>query len=704
MKRFNRAFSGAQRDARTMISRHMLARVRSIALILVAVMGLIWLIQGTGFFDRGDASLRSLYYDVQGTYAIESRVVFVAMDEHTGEAWGPVPWEWQRYYDLLGAIWAAKPQAIALLEPGPRVLPNTPPQFDAELAQAIASGRILLPSAQAGLAQPSLFLDRMRGVESVWLGPAKPQSDVGSTPTERLQDLPDKPTITRQLIRNTGLSLPSDSQSGSGYELWVHYLGGPDSLPTLSAHRVARGEIPPQTFADRIVIIGMRGEQFASRVPTPIGPLSPAEVHAYAVRGLAHDAVWTPMPTWAWIMLTASLALMCLVVLPFLGTRRAVLMLLVFAVALLAADYALFAMGLMRLGATAPLVTLGVAATAAWVHERRQILRELESLSRWSARYLTLEHAGRHEREAFDELWEQFARTSRTFTQFESTLLGELQDSRWHIHFERSLGISPDQVQEMRRDIRREPYKSAYLMHRPMWSEHFIDDELSQKTLLVPLTSFNRILGLWVINYRKGVEVPRSTLQMIEHLAEQLALTIERRRIRRLFDVRGKEREGVMLRPILETRTSVQFFAHEQSSLTQTFESLPVGILVATMWGETEYVNAAMRRFFTTLSVDGVEQRSLPDLITALTDATEQEVHDTVVRLFSGSPFVELACHSDITASYQVILSSLSAAPLMAEGDASVSPTTALSHLVLTVTRRADAADTDVRQSAVSGG
>ena len=33
----------------------------------------------------------------------------------------------------------------------------------------------------------------------------------------------------------------------------------------------------------------MRGERFAPLVPTPIGPMSPAEVHAYAIRGLAQD-------------------------------------------------------------------------------------------------------------------------------------------------------------------------------------------------------------------------------------------------------------------------------------------------------------------------------------------------------------------------------------------------------------------------------
>ncbi len=238
--------------------------------------------------------------------------------------------------------------------------------------------------------------------------------------------------------------------------------------------------------------------------------------------------------------------------------------------------------------------------------------------------------------------------------------------------------------------------------------------ELEQKSLLVPLSSFNRVLGLWVINFRKGVEVPNSALRMIELLAEQLALTMERHRIRQLREVRDAVRESLLLRPIQETRSSMQFFAHEQTNLARMFESLPIGVLVATLWGEIEYINSAMRRFLSSLHVDSTKQNSLPDLLSALTDASETEVHDTVMRLFSGSPFVELSCHAngDLDSSYQVTLSSLSDAPLLAgaegapaseRGGEDGGDLSALSHLVLTVTRRASTSSQTLRKSAMSG-
>lgn len=695
MKRYVRAFSGVGQTARTPISRPVLARARQVALALTGVLIAISLVDRAGLFDAGDSYLRSLYYAMRGTQTVSERVVFVAMDEHTGDAWGPPPWTWDRYGEMMETILDARPRVIAVLEPGPRVLPSSAPRFAPAVTSAIAEGRVVLPPVASGLGQPRLALDTGLHVEAVDLSRTRDRNRL---------------TATALTIRAAGLPVPQDET------LWVHYLGGPSSLPTVPAHRIATGEIPANTFEDRIVIVGLRGEGFAPLVPTPIGPMSPAEVHAYAVRALAHDAVWAPMPSWARWLLAGSLGLICMLLLPLSSLRLSIAFLLGVGAAILVADYALFALGLVRLGASVPLGAAGLAAVAAWLSERHRVLRELEALSRWSAQRLALGTGQELDGEAFAHIWERFARTTRTFTQLESTLLGELAEGHWHLQFDLSFGVAADRIHELRRDVRREPYKDAIMMHRPVWSDHFMHAELEQKTLLVPLTSFNRVLGVWVLNYRKGVEVSSSALHMIELLAEQLSHTLERRRVRKLRSVRGAVRESLLLRPLQEMRTSMQFFTNEQSNLSRMFESLPVGVLVATLWGEVEYINAAMRSFLTSLHVDSAKQHSLPELLSALTDASEAEVHETVMRLFSGSAFVELSCHphADIEPAYQVTLSSLSGAPLVADADAAGEGAdagqdagdklSALSHLVLTVTRRAPASSQAVRKSAMSGG
>lgn len=723
MNRYVRAFSGVSQAARTPISRPVLARARHVMFVLAAVLALIWLMGRAGLLDIGDRYLRSLYYALSETDTVSDEVVFVAMDEHTGAAWGPPPWSWQRYEDMLAAIIEAQPRAVALLEPGPRVAPGEPPNFGPLVANAIGAGRIVLPPPNAGLGQPSLVLDEAHGIEAVELG---------------LADDSLRPGVTRMLIRAATLPMPP------GDTLWVHYLGGPRSLPTVPAHRIATGEIPGNTFEDRIVVIGLRGERFAPQVPTPVGALSPAEVHAHAIRGLARDSVWLPLPTWARWLLSASLGLFSLLLVPRLGLRRSMGLVGAVMLLLVVLDYTMFALGLLRVGATAPMLVVGFAAGASWLGERRMVLVELELMSRWSARRLALENTDQ-ERAGFVERWDRFAHTSRTFAKFESTLLGELSENNWHLDFALALGVEPERIQEMRRDVRREPYKSAIMMHRPIWSDRFMDTELQQKSLLVPLSSFNRVLGLWVVNFRKGVEVPNDTLDMLKLFAEQLALSMERQRIQRLRHERAAVRESLLLRPLQEVRNTLQFLAHEQSSMSKTFESLPVGILVATLWGEVSYINATMRHFLGALHVDNAKATSLPDLLAAVTGSSDEEIQATVSRLFAGRPYVELNCKTDsaLGSSFQLTLSALSETPLLTELDAapeaaiedpgsadaaqgkaadeqpapSAAPrgdAAALSHVVLTVTRRARAdatrsdadADADnhaVRHSAISG-
>ncbi|HWN70482.1 MAG TPA: CHASE2 domain-containing protein, partial [Haliangium sp.] len=124
------------------------------ALVLAGVMLVMSFVYWVGFGTVGNSHLRSLYYAIRGSHAVSESVVFVAMDEHTGDAWGPPPWSWQRYEDMLAAILAANPRVVAVLEPGPRVLPAAEPHFHPPLAQAIANGRLILPPMAPGLGQP----------------------------------------------------------------------------------------------------------------------------------------------------------------------------------------------------------------------------------------------------------------------------------------------------------------------------------------------------------------------------------------------------------------------------------------------------------------------------------------------------------------------------------------------------------------------
>lgn len=683
MSRTTRGSSGAGQVLRTPIKRLIIAQVRRLGIKMLGLSALLCAIDLSGFIDHGNGHLRYLYYQMRGSQALDERVVLVAMDERTGDAWGAPPWSWQRYEQLLATVLAAEPTAVGILEPGPRVLPPEQPHFAADIEQALASGRLSMPPSAVGLGQPRLDMTHTQhGIEAVSLAEAG-----------------DQDSVTRRLARAAGLPVPASDR------LWVHYLGGPDSLPTVPAHRVASGEIPGDTFRGRIVVIGLRGEAFAPLVPTPIGPMSPAEVHAYAMRGLAHDAVWQVAPLWLRILLQACLALTCLLLLPRLRTRRAALLLAGLALAALAADCALFATGTMLLGATGPVAAIGMAAALSWLAERSRAHQEIVALSRWTAKQLAFSSSASNAGATDSgEVWDRFASAASAYLRFESTLLGELPEGLWHLRFEQSLGVSADQIAELRRDIRREPYKTAYVSHRPRWSENFMQSELGQRSLLVPLTSFKRILGLWVVNFSKDTRVERSTLRLIEMLAEQISSTMERQRIRKIFSVHSAGREGLLVQPIQEMRSTLQAFSQEQSKLSKLFDSMPVGVLVATLWGHIEYANEPMRRFLGTLEADDVQQRDLPGLIALLTDATATQVQDTVMDLVGGKTSITLSCSASVDSAYQVTLSPLSQAALFDEGEETADGKGVLSHFVLTVTRQVSEEDQRMSQSAHARG
>lgn len=133
-------------------------------------------------------------------------------------------------------------------------------------------------------------------------------------------------------------------------------------LPTVSARRVLAGGIPASVFHDRVVVIG-RDDAEVATIATPLGPMSQAQVEAHALLGVLDGARWLAAPRW---LRLAALALWALGVARLLRARAPVELLSLMASAgfvALVFDAALFAAGVMRLGAAAPIVV--VVATGA---------------------------------------------------------------------------------------------------------------------------------------------------------------------------------------------------------------------------------------------------------------------------------------------------------------------------------------------------
>ena len=594
-------------------------RLRPAAFVVAAVLTLVWASGAIGLGDAVDATARRVFYDLRGPRPSSPSVIFIAIDQDTAREWGAAPWPWERYEELVGHVLAGDPRLIAILEPGPRVLPETE-AAPASLAAAVADGRLLMPPPTPGFGQPEVALDTRGVVEAIELG--SPSAIAG-------------PTITAEVVRRTG-------HRPTAGRLAVNYIGPPDALPTLPAHHVARGEIPASTFTGRVVVIGLRGERFTASVPTPVGPMSPAEVHAHALHGLVERVTWRRPPA----AVELALVLLCAAA-SVIGLRRArspvrATVLLAGAGLLVAAvAYLLFTRWSIALGLGAPLAALSFGALGGLLLERHDAQRDVAELRRTVARRI-----GAGSRDAdLAAPHDRFVDALRSYFDLESCVWAELPAGRWHLNLVGWWGASPDQVHEMRRDVRRDPWRLPYSSHRPEWANRsFLKDELGTRSLVVPLVTFGRLHGFWILNVQKDRVVTEAQIRLLGAITNQLALERERRL------VRPEDADDALGSTLVDALHAVH---NESLRLGQihdrhlaVLDHLPVGVLVATLWGHVEYGNVAMRRFLSAAGLDAPEDLGLADLLLRLTGVEAAAVRDVVREVVGGGAAVRLAART----------------------------------------------------------
>ncbi len=650
-------------------------RARLALLCTGVALAAVLLADATGVVGALDANLRRIYYGIRGARDRDARVILVAIDEHTVDAWGPPPWGWDRYQTLIDRIEAGRPRLVALLEPGPRVLPDAPVPGNLR-ARAATGGNLVLPPVDPGFGQPQLVTSTHGVVEAVSLGSDRTLAG---------------PSITRQVIERAGLPLPA------GDTLAVNFAGPPDALPTLPAHRVASGEVPARTFHNRIVVIGLRGERFAPVVPTPVGPMSPVEVHAHALLGLATGAAWHPLPGWGLALAGALLALVFALALPRLGTRQAMAILTAEAALIVIVDYLLFAHAGVRAGAAAPLLGLGAGATTVWMIERRRAQLELAQLSRWLTGRLSRDAFGHTGHESDEEMWRRFATSARIYVDFDSAIIAPLPERAWHVQLNAFVGTRAEEINEPRRDVRRTPYKDAYLLHRPMWAKRQFMKDPELKSLIAPLVAFDRLLGIWVVNFPGERDVSDDELDRVRMLADQIAVAAARRLLSRAAQINrvdGAGRgTGYLVDRIDEMRRCALALVHEQAGLADLFAELPVGVLVATLWGEVQFVNEAMHRFLLAAELDEPRHLGLPAILSRLTRTDEAAVRATLREVVGARTSIRaegrLPSSLGPATRFDMVLSRLGRGELETPGG--TAPVASLSHFVLTISERPEA-------------
>jgi len=252
------------------------------------------------FFEIAELKALDAQFTIRGPKTPASPIVVVTIDEDDFDGLN-LAWPWPRavhakFLDLVGR---GNPAAIGL-----DILFTEPslhgPSDDVALGAAVdrLRDRIVLAAALTTVGDASFVkqalnppIPEIRGKAA--FGSADYDSDVDAFVRRATlrRDFQDRDwlgfdMLIYRLAENAGLTR---APAPSGHELLVNYRGGPGTFPMVAYHRVLTGEVPPDVFAGKIVLVGATTPTLHDIFPTPFASQSGmpgVEIHAHTLETL----------------------------------------------------------------------------------------------------------------------------------------------------------------------------------------------------------------------------------------------------------------------------------------------------------------------------------------------------------------------------------------------------------------------------------
>jgi len=378
------------------------------------------LLAATGAFERLELKALDLLFLLRGPHVPSPQIVIIGVDYESVQALGS-SWPWPREYHarLLDRLREARTVGLDFLFTQP-----SDPRQDRLLAEAARSaGNVvwashisLIKEAQFAIESPiapisvlraaspgfgfvSLPLDRDGVVRRV--APMKLYHDqvfrsFGLVVLERagLARLVMTPWGIRQ--GTDGPMIPADRDN----TFLINYVGPPRTFPQIPYHKVLRGEVPPDTFRDKIVLVGAVSSTLMDSFVTPFfSPLysnelmAGVEVHANAIDTMMNGRYLTRADPWINVVILLALGGVVGAATAALRARWAIIL-----CATLGLGYAACVIGLFQargywLNIIAPVATIPLALACTGIY---RFVREerLKAVARRSLeRYVSVEVA-----------------------------------------------------------------------------------------------------------------------------------------------------------------------------------------------------------------------------------------------------------------------------------------------------------------------
>ncbi len=255
-------------------------------------------------FEIAELKALDARFALRGPRAPVSPIVVVTIDEASFDeldlAW---PWPRALHAKFLDTVSRGRPVAIGLdiLFPEPS---SRGPADDRALGQAVARARnVILGAALTDVDDEAVGIGLQKkgtnlpipvlreGAAGYGIVDVHPDADAFVRRVALIHRFGDKdlPGFDLRLFRlaaDAGLApkpLPRDP------EVVINFIGGPGSFPSVAYHRVLSGEIPPEHFTGKIVLVGATTPTLHDVFPTPFAPqggMPGVEIHAQMLETL----------------------------------------------------------------------------------------------------------------------------------------------------------------------------------------------------------------------------------------------------------------------------------------------------------------------------------------------------------------------------------------------------------------------------------
>jgi adenylate cyclase len=266
--------------------------------------GLIGLVVGLvtffGLFEKVEHWALNAQFHLRGPVPPKTPIIIISIDEDSFDELN-LQWPWPRalHGKFLNILSRGKPAAIGFdilfSEPSSRGDAD-----DRVFAKAIGSvGNVVLAAAYT-VVEESRFIkenlnpplpvlrERAAGYGFVNFTPDE-DAFVRSAPLNRAFQGQSVPSFSLQLYRlgaKTGIPaapLPSEES------FFINYSGGPKTFPTIPFYRVLNGEVPPEAFSGKIILVGSTSPVLHDVYPAPFaveGGMPGVEINANVLENL----------------------------------------------------------------------------------------------------------------------------------------------------------------------------------------------------------------------------------------------------------------------------------------------------------------------------------------------------------------------------------------------------------------------------------